>query len=151
MKRLILLLVLSIVLFTSAKSQWYYEKYGVGSLDDLTKSQLEETLGNLKSKQHCLLIVMSSITVGAYIMGITGFGDPNGIWTYVGASILVLEIISSPVWVSALIVQGVRISKIKKALVSANLKLGVLTCPVNFYTGTHFNPPAIGLTITFNF
>lgn len=150
MIRFLLLSVLSIFLFTNVNSQWYFNKYGVSSLDYLTKIQLEETLGNLISTQHCLLIVMSSITAGAFIM-MTGFGDPKGGWTYVGAFILVLEMITSPIWVSTLIVQGVRISKIKKALVSANLKLGVLTCPVNFYTGTHFNPPAIGLTITFNF
>ena len=150
MKRLILLLVLSIVLFTSAKSQWYYNKYGVSSLDDLTKSQLEETLGKLKSTQHGLLIVMSSITAGAFIM-MTEFGDPKSGWTYIGVLTLLLEMITSPVWLSTFIVQGVRISKIKKALVSPNLKLGVLTCPVNVYNRTHFNPPTIGLTITFNF
>jgi hypothetical protein len=150
MKKLILFSVLFIVICTSANSQLYYRKYGVSSLDDLTKSQLEETLKNIKSKQLCLLIVIPSITAFG-LAATSGFGDPKGTWTYVGAYILLFEIITSPIWVSAIIVQGVRISKIKKALVSPNLKLGLLTCPVNVYTGTHLNPPAIGLTVTFNF
>jgi hypothetical protein len=58
MERFILLSVLAIFLCTSATGQWYYKKYDVSSLNELTKSQLEESLKHLQSIQHGLLITM---------------------------------------------------------------------------------------------
>jgi hypothetical protein len=84
-------------------------------------------------------------------MAFTGFGNPRGEWTYVGVGILFIEMITSPVWVIKLIVQGVRISEVKKALRRPDLKLGILNCPMNLCPRIFNTSPAFGVTLSFHF
>jgi len=166
MKRFILLSVLVIFVFTNVTGQWY-EKYGVDSLNKLPKSELEGHLLDMQALQgvSIFLSVSSALMLvgGAllYNASMDGINENSGQETFMGylsyfgvilgMSMLVGGIILTPILIAGIIVRSGRISQIKEALGSTDLKVGVLNCPVNLHPGARGNPPAFGLTLAFHF
>ncbi len=154
MKRIILILTFTLVIVSSASSQWYSFKYGVSSLDKLTKVQLEESLKEEKThiKRNLIWSGVGCAMVTTGIIFIKN-GEKNddivyGLWglilTPVGFIVLPLELILFGVHYN-------RSMHIKKALKNASLNATVLNYPLELSLGNTYHHSVIGITVCFNF
>lgn len=154
MKRIILILSFTLVIVTSASSQWYSFKYGVSSLDKLTKVQLEESLKEERTHIRKNLI-FSGVGCAMVTTGIIFIknGEKNddivyGLW---GLILAPLGFIILPLELILLGVHLDRSIQIKNALKNASLKATVLNCPSEICLGNTYRHNVIGITICFNF
>jgi hypothetical protein len=79
-----------------------------------------------------------------------GYNNDSALETIDGVSVAA-GLYTTPIWIPLVIVQGSRISQIKKALSSPDLKVGALNCPMNVYPDARTGPPAFGVTVSFHF
>lgn len=165
MKRLILFTVLVIFVCNITVGQWYLKDFGVRSLNELTKTELEGALLHYQSRLT-LHLTLTGIGVASLIGGIVLYNnsvelaegsldDPEtwaaGFGMLFGFSFILLGAVLAPVGLVGIIVQSDKISDLKEALGSPDLKLGVLNYPVNGSPGSYNLSPAFGATLTFHF
>jgi hypothetical protein len=158
MKRFILILIFTIVIITSASSQWYKWRYGVDSLNVLTRSQLEESLKretSLKTKDIVGVTAGTAAITTGLIM-IKSSGSDSDIGKAIGkgifaSSLVVGGIVILPTEIILILIRNARIKQIKEVLNISDVKLGILNCPVNYITRANNSHPFIGVTVTFTF
>jgi hypothetical protein len=165
MKRLTLLTILVIFACNITAGQWYFKDYGVQSLNELTKSELEGALHHCQSRQS-LHLVISGVSVAMLVTGIVLYNnsmdlaegpieDPDtwagGMGVIFGVGFIVWGAILAPVGLIGTIVQSDKIADLKEALGSPDLKLGMLNYPVNAPCVSYYASPAFGVTLTFHF
>ncbi len=165
MKRLILLSILVILVCNITVGQWYFKDYGVQSLNELTKSELEGALHNCQSRQT-LYLVISGLALASLVGGIVMFSNSMVIvedsidgyealagtmGAFFGAGFIALGAVLTPLGIVGTTVQSGRISDIKEALGSPDLKLGLISYPVTGPGGLYKASSTIGVTLTFHF
>lgn len=165
MKRLTLLSIIVIFVCNITFGQWYFKDYGVQSLNELTKSELEGALHHCQSRMN-LYLTISGISIASLVFGIVlynnsmdlaeGSSDDPDSWAgamgvIFGVGFIGWGVILTPLGIIGSIVQSGRISDLKEALGSPDLKLGLINYPVTGLRGSYKASSTIGVTLTFHF
>jgi len=158
MRKLLLLLFLTLGFLQSTDAQWYYKQFGVHSPDDLSKQQLEMGLRYLQDQRRKTIITYSVVVPAAaaggalliYKANKSGNDEGSGMVSALGASLLVISVVGLvPAGVTEITIQSVRISKVRKALGNPQIRPGISCIPMQNWAEIQ-TVPVYGLTVSFN-
>lgn len=158
MKRYSLLLIIIFVIVQSADAQWFYRQFGVHSLNQMNKTQLDMSLRFLQAKRNKTVVAYSviipaSAATGALLIHKANRADHDegsGMAAAVGGTVLLITAGLIPAAAAEITVQSIRISKVKKALGNP-----VFHPDISYYLqpGSNCAPgyPVCSLSVSFSF
>lgn len=159
MRKLLLLLFLTLGFLQSTDAQWYYKQFGVHSPDDLSKQQLEMGLKYLQDQRRKTIItysvVVPALAAGGalliYKANKSGKDQGSGMVSAVGASLLVISVAGlMPAAATEITIQSVRISKVRRALGNPEVHPGISFCPKHISAQIN-TVPVYGLSLSYKF
>ncbi len=160
MIRYLVTLFLVMLFFQDADAQWYYRQFGVHSMDQLSKSQLELSLKYLLHQRkntaiaYGVAIPACAATGALMIHRANNYGadEGSGMVAALGATLVAVSVFGLvPVAIGSLTAQSVRISKVKKALGNPDLTFQLYNQDKFPITGHTTMLPTVGVKMTFNF
>ena len=160
MKNVVLILITIVFLSTEGNCQWYYKRYGIRDLSQLTQEQLNKRLKMDKILLACDPAIMI-VGTGSIIAGINLINkansepiNPGGFFKYPRLSGIVFLSSGIVLDISGLLLIPLCLSEmnqIKKALGIQEIRLALINC----FTDNMFNYsnglPAPGISLTIRF
>jgi hypothetical protein len=162
MKKVVLFLAVIILLSVESNCQWYYKKYGVKDLNQLSQEQLNKRLRINKKligfNVGVMIVGTTFIIAGTHLINKANAEELSveGFYNYprektMGIVFLSSGIICDICGLILLPLNLTEINKIKKVLGNPEIKLGLISCPTNNIIN-HSNIsliPGISLAIQF--
>lgn len=160
MKKYILLSLFFALFFQGADAQWCYRQFGVYSIDEMSRSQLDMGLKYLLHKRqntvmaYSVIIPVCSATslILLHNAGRAGSDEGSAMAGVLGGTLLVITAAGLfPVAVTDISIQSVRISKIRKALANRELTSGFYISPLPPVAGNKTALPVAGIALRLSF
>lgn len=158
MKKTFLILATIMLLSIDGNCQWYYKKYGIKDLNQLSKEQLTEALKlsniNVGVSIGCLTILGPPLIIGGiHIINKAKTTEDfdtflNGVWgiyfLIAGVTFEITGLILLPITLN-------QSKKIRNTLHNPEIKIGLIDCPQNYIFNCSNISPTPGISITIHF
>jgi hypothetical protein len=155
MKKIVLVIIASLLIFANSHCQWYQRQYGVNDPNHLSQDQLNEALRKAKSGVTTGVILSTAGVLGI-IGGIILMKSDSPIPGDIGKNMLGLELtaVSVPIEITGLILWGRfsdRTKTLKGILKKTEIDIGLINSPLVGASTGLINNPSPGLSVTFRF